>query len=77
MTRRHDVHVSARADRRGWKVTQGSRTLSRHRLQSTAVRAPTRTARRDHVELVVQGRDGRIRSKDSYGYEGPTLDRER
>jgi hypothetical protein len=41
------------------------------------VRAGRRTAKRDHVELVMHGRDGRIRSKDSYGIESTTPDTER
>ena len=76
MTRHHDVHVSADPDRRSWKVAQGGRTLSNHRTQTTAVNAGKRRARRDQVDLVTHGRDGRIRSKDSYGNETTTRDTE-
>lgn len=61
---------------RGWKVRQGRRTLSHHRTQGNAVRAAKREARRDLVELVTHGRTGRIRSKDSYGYERRVRDTE-
>jgi hypothetical protein len=41
-----------------------------------AVKAATREARRDRVDLVTHARDGRIRSKDSYENEGSTRDTE-
>lgn len=71
-----DVHVVADPKRRTWTVKRGSRTLSRHRTQTTAVRAAERTARRHRVDLVTHGRDGKIRSKDSYGNESARVDRE-
>ena len=74
--RRRDVHVVRDPERGMWKAKQGKRMLSRHRTQATAVRAGRRKARRDHVELVTHGRDGRIRAKDSYGYESRTRDTE-
>jgi hypothetical protein len=86
MTKQHDVHVVAEPERHSWKVTQGRRTcppkprrrrtLSHHRTQGGAVNAARREARRDRVDLVTNGRNGRIRSKDSYGNEGPTRDTE-
>ena len=75
MTKHHDVHVVTNRPRR-WKVTQGGRTLSHHRTQTGAVSAAKREARRDRVDLVTHGCDGRIRSKDSYGNEGPARDTE-
>jgi hypothetical protein len=39
-------------------------------------RAGMREARRRRVDLVIHGRKGRFRSKDSYGNETPRLDRE-
>ena len=76
MTRSHDVHVTAGLDRAAWTVTQGGRTLSNHRTQRNAVSAGTRRARRDHVDLVTHGRNGRIRSKESYGNERTNRDTE-
>jgi hypothetical protein len=73
---RQDVHVVREAGSRRWTVVTGQRRLSRHRRQATAVRAGVRAARRLHVELVTHGADGRIRSKNSYGYESPRLDHE-
>ena len=73
MARRHDVHVTVNRVPR-WKVTQGGRTLSNHRTQKTALAAGRRVARRSRVELVTHGRNGRIRSKDSYGNESAARD---
>lgn len=37
--------------------------------QGEAIEAARRMARREHVELVIHGRDGRIRARDSYGHD--------
>ena len=39
---------------------------SRHRTQAEAGGRGRAVARREHVELIVHGRDGRIRERDSY-----------
>jgi hypothetical protein len=75
MVRTRDVHVTADASR-GWAVTRSGRTLSRHRTQRRAIDAGRRAARLRRADLVIHGRDGRIRSKDSYGNEGPAGDTE-
>jgi hypothetical protein len=91
MTRQHDVHVSADPGRVCWRVRLGGRTLSNHRTQSSALSAARRVARRHQVDLVTHApfgsaagfcalthgkRNGRIRSKDSYGNERTTKDTE-
>lgn len=76
MAKKHDVHVSK--DGNGWKVTQDSDRISRHRTQGNAIERGENEARRDRVDLVTHGRDGRIRSKDSFGNDpNPPKDRER
>ena len=51
-----------------WAVrSAGGRVLSLHRTQAAAATAARRRARARRSELVVQGRDGRIRRKDSFG----------
>jgi uncharacterized protein DUF2188 len=75
MSKQHDVHVIVNRLCR-WKVTQGGRTLSNHLTQDTALSAARRVARRDRVELVTHGRNGRIRSKDSFGNESAAADTE-
>jgi len=77
MARTHDVHVTPAATRGGWTVNHGGQRLSRHRTQRSAMEAGRRVARRARVDLVTHGRDGRVRSKDSYGNEGSSMDSER
>ena len=77
MARKHDVHVSKSVGGSSWKVSKGGSTLSTHRTQSNAIDAARREAKRDRVDLVTHGRDGRIRSKDSFGNDPlPPRDRE-
>jgi len=64
----HDVHVFPTGDGR-WGVGQGGTRLSSHLSQATAIKAGRQRARVEHVELIVHGRDGRVRKKDSYGRE--------
>lgn len=48
-----------------------------HRTQANAIDAGRREAKRDAVDLVTHARDGKIRSKDSYGNDPlPPRDRE-
>ena len=70
-----DVHVSRTANNR-WKVTQGGEKISTHGTQANAVERGKSEAKRDSVDLVTHGRDGRIRSKDSYGNETSRKDTE-
>ena len=74
--RRRDVHVYPDAAGRGWDVSQGGRWLSRHRTQKVAIKAGKRHAQRWWCDLVTHGRDGKIRSKDSYGNESSVRDTE-
>ncbi len=59
------VHVVPSAD--GWAVEEDGNQLSVHNTQGDAERAARQEAIRDHAELVVHGRDGRIERKNSYG----------
>jgi uncharacterized protein YdaT len=53
-----------------------SRDTSRHATQSEAIDAAKDIARRQQSEVVIHGRDGRIRDKDSYGHDpSPPKDR--
>jgi len=61
---RKDIHVMATGS--GWKVTRGGRAVSEHRTQKAAIEAARREAKRDGVTLVIHGRDGRVRSKDTF-----------
>ncbi|GAB7005240.1 DUF2188 domain-containing protein [Nocardioides sp. AN3] len=63
-----DVHVTPRDDGR-WTVTRSgaSRASSIHDTQAEAIGAGRSTARREETELLIHGRDGQIRDRDSYG----------
>lgn len=52
-----------------WVVRrEGSeRASSRHNTQQGALDAGRQTARREQVELIWQGRDGKIQGRNSYG----------
>ena len=70
-----DVHVS-KTDNNRWKVTQDGQKLSTHGTQANAIERGKGEAKQDRVDLVTHGRDGRIRSKDSYGNESSRKDTE-
>ena len=50
-----------------WSIKNDGRTLSSHNTQQNAIRSAIIIAKRIHSEVIIHGRDGRIRSKDSYG----------
>jgi hypothetical protein len=50
-----------------WNVDRGGTTISTHRTQGTAIDKAKPIARKEAADLVIKGRDGKIRSKDSYG----------
>lgn len=60
-----------------WNVNVGGRTTSTHQKQSTAIEKARPIARKLETDLTIRGRDGRIRSKDSYGPDpNPPKDQE-
>jgi len=64
---KRNVHVVPRED--GWAVLKehAERDSSHHGTQAEALDAGRRTAQREQSELIIHGRDGKIRDKDSYG----------
>lgn len=64
---KRDIHVVPHAD--GWatKKEGASRAGAVTDTQSAAVNAARDQAKREHVEVVIHRRDGRIRDSDSYG----------
>jgi hypothetical protein len=64
---KRDIHVVPRAD--GWAVRRegANRDFSHHDRKSDAMGAARDTARRERVEVVEHGKDGRIQDSDSYG----------
>jgi hypothetical protein len=71
-----NVHIVPTGTRPGWRVTSATLTLSVHHTQRRAIVAGIRLARRNRLDVVTHARNGRIRSKDSYGNERPAHDRE-
>ncbi|CAG2140911.1 hypothetical protein D3C81_1262060 [compost metagenome] len=55
----------------GWDVIhEGARYAeSHHATQDEAIQAGTGLARRQKVELLIHGVDGKIRERDSYGHD--------
>ena len=53
----------------GWDVKEAGRksALSHHHKQSSAMDTGRPKAKANESELVIHGRDGKIRDKDSYG----------
>jgi uncharacterized protein YdaT len=60
-------HVVRRED--GWAVRGegNSRDTSHHSTQQDAISAARDIAQRQQSDVVIHGRDGRIRDRDSYG----------
>lgn len=50
-----------------WNVERGGARVSTHRTQTAAIEKAKPIAKREKTELIVKGKDGKIRSKDSYG----------
>ncbi len=76
MAEKKDIHIVPRED--GWAVRRegASRDSSHHNTKADATDAGRTTARREGVELVTHGKDGRIQDSDSYGREpNPPKDR--
>jgi hypothetical protein len=76
MARIYDFHVSPNASVGGWNLIRAGRRVRHCETQQEAAYYGRRFARRWRVDLVTHRMDGRIRSKDSYGNEGPTQDTE-
>ena len=65
---KRDIHVVLNSGG-GWATRRegADRASSRHDTQREAGDQAREWARRDRVEVVTHGRDGRIRDSDSYG----------
>jgi len=71
-----NVMVGPSGDKR-WTVKVGGETQSTHQKQSTAIDKATKIAKDLETDLTVRGRNGTIRSKDSYGPDSnPPKDKE-
>jgi len=61
------VHVVPRDGSWAVRRSGADRDSSRHSTQADAIGAGRGTAQREHTELFIHGRDGRIRDRDSFG----------
>jgi len=68
MSKKSNPHVVRHPDG-GWAVRRegADKVSSRHDTQSGAISSAEKIARTIHGEVVIHGRDGKIRDKDSYG----------
>lgn len=67
MTKKKDIHVVPHGD--GWATRRegADRVSKTYDTQRQAQDGARPAAKRDGVELVTHGRDGRIRDSDSFG----------
>lgn len=71
-----DIHVVKHDE--GWAVRRegAERASSVHDTKAAAMEQARNQGRRDHVEVVEHGRDGRIQGSNSYGNDpNPPKDR--
>lgn len=69
MPKKGDVHVVP--SEKGWKVAvEGAgRARSMHSTQAEAATAGRNVARKNRSELLIHGRDGQIRARNTYGHD--------
>jgi hypothetical protein len=73
---KNDLHIVPHD--KGWAVRRGgsTRASSIHPTQKGAQDAARAAAERDRVEVVIHGKDGRIRDSESHGHDpNPPRDR--
>ncbi len=70
MSDKKNVHVVPNPNG-GWDVKrEGEKYPLGHRdTQQAAIETGRNSAKNNHAELVIHGRDGKIRDKDSYGHD--------
>lgn len=68
MTRKKDIHIVQRPDGKWATQREGAKKAgSLHDTQKEAQQKAIVTAKREKLEVVTHGRDGKIRDSDSYG----------
>jgi hypothetical protein len=70
MSKAGDVHI-VRGNSGGWQVRiEGTaRARSIHKTQAEAAKAGTLLARKNKSELLIHGRDGKIRERSTFGHD--------
>ena len=62
-------HVVPDGTNWGVRGENNSKLTSTHQTQRSAINAARQIAINQHSEVVIHGRDGKIRDKDSYGHD--------
>jgi Uncharacterized protein conserved in bacteria (DUF2188) len=62
-----DVHVATQGDKWAVREEGSQQASSTHRTQSAAITAGRTQAKRNRSELLVHGRNGKIRERRTYG----------
>ena len=74
MPKKPSIHISPnKGNGEKWKITRGGKTLSTHKTQKVAESVGRSVAKKKKVELVTHGKNGKIRSKDSFGKDSPSI----
>ena len=63
----NNVHIVQRGDQWGTMREGGERVSGLYDTQAAAIEAGREMAREGQGELLIHGRDGQIRARDSYG----------
>lgn len=69
MANRNNIHIVQRGDQWGALREGGERVSSLHDTQAEAIDTGREMARQGQGELLIHGRDGQIRARDSYGHD--------
>jgi hypothetical protein len=51
----------------GWDVEDGGKKVGHYKTQKDAIASATTRGHKEHTEVVIHGRDGKIREKNSFG----------
>lgn len=64
-----NIHTVYNSDRKMWenKHEGNSKPISSHHTKDNAVNSAEKTARQEHVELIVHKKDGQFDWRNSYG----------
>ena len=67
MPKQGDVHVVSRDTKWAVEVEGNKQASSSHNTQAVAIKAGRVQARRNKSELLVHGRNGKVRERSTYG----------
>jgi hypothetical protein len=67
MAKKNEIHVSPNKKEKCWDIIKSGDTIATKKTQKDAISSARVTAKSLKAELVIHGKDGKIRKKDSYG----------